>query len=323
MRNELLALIALAPAALAEPASRVPTDAVAVTRVAAAAKRVIRNPRTVQTITVTDENFRNIPDVFVAADQPTVVLFNVPIAKGEKAVILSPGSSETPFEPTEFTDTYVRLLPRADLPAGTWASLTVSLADGNVLTFRLVSDPKEVDVRLDVDVRLNKRAPPQSPAVLNATIEQLRAQLDECQSSAGKAGVAKIAALLLREKELQTVEMRAIRGTDKQNRMLIRAQYVYRLIGYTYVVFQLQNRDESKLWELERAEVKLQGGGQAMDLEVASAGMEPPTIDTSPTVYGRVVVAFKTPVQQQGQRFTITLRERNGSRHVQLDSLEL
>lgn len=238
--------------------------------------------------------------------------------------MLSPGSTETPFEPTEFTDTYVRLLPRADLPAGAWASLTISLADGNVLTFRLVSDPKEVDVRLDVDVRLKKRGAPDSPTALKAIIEQLRAQLDECQSTAGTAGVAKIAALVLREKEPQAVEMRPIRArADKQNRMLIRAQYVYRLLGYTYVVFSLQNRDDSKLWELERAEVRLQGAGQAIELEVASSAMDPPSIDTSPAVTGRVVVAFKTPVQQQGQRFTVMLRERNGARHVQLDSLEL
>jgi hypothetical protein len=252
-----------------------------------------------------------------------VLLFNVPLARGDKAVLLSSGSSEAPFEPAEFTETYVRILPRADLPAGTWASLTVSLADGNVLTFRLVSDPKEVDVRLDVDVRLRKRAAPDSPGVLRATIDQLREKLDECQSAAPAAGVAKIVSLILREKEAQAVEMRSVRGADKQNRMLMRAQNAYRLFGYTFVVFSLQNRDDSKLWEMDRAEIRLQGAGQAIDIEVAAAAMEPATLDMNPSTVGKVVVAFKTPVQQQGQRFTIGLRERNGSRHVQLDSLEL
>ena len=320
MRNRFWFLAALL--AFAADANELP----ALPKLAAAArpgKRVLRRPRSVQTITVTDDNFRSIPDIFVAADQPTVLLFSVPLGKEDKAVLLN-SSSDVVFEPPEFSDAYVRILPHADLPPGAWASLSVSLADGNVLSFRLVTDPKEVDVRLDVDVKLKKRATPESVEALKATLEQLRAQVDECQSTAGTAGIAKIAALVLLEKEPQVVELRTVRGTNKQNRMLLRAHHVYRLLGYTYLVLELQNRDDSKIWELDKAELKLNGAGQAVDLEVASGAMDPPAIEPSPTILGKVVVAFKTPTQQQAtQRFSVLLREKNGSRHVQLDSLEL
>ncbi len=322
--------VSLVAALLAAAASReaapppLPQLPVKVASASAPPKRVLRRPRALQTITVTDENFRSIPDVFVAADQPTVLLFSVPLAKTDKAVLLS-SASETPFEPAEFSDTYVRLLPHGDLPPGGWASLTVALADGNVLTFRLVTDPKEVDVRLDVDVQLKKRAAPESLVALKTMNDQLRKEIDECRSTAGAAGIGKIAALVLAAEEPESVEARAIRGhADKQNRMLLRARHVYRLFGYTYLVLELQNRDDSKVWELERAEMKLQGAGQAVDLEVVSGVMEPTAIEPSATLTGRVVVAFKTPGQQQAtQRFSVLLREKNGSRHVQLDSLEL
>src|SRR5207245_1002276 len=138
MRSRLSLVLALVGfAAIAAESPPIAGKQVAASR---ASKRIIRRPRAVQAITVTDENFRSIPDIFVAAEQPTVLLFSIPLLKGDKAVLLSAGN-EAVFDPAEFSDTYVRLLPRADLPAGTWASLTVALADGNVLTFRLVTDP--------------------------------------------------------------------------------------------------------------------------------------------------------------------------------------
>ena len=64
-----------------------------------------------------------------------------------------------------------------------------------------------------------------------------------------------------------------------------------------------------------------QGAGQAQDVQVASAAMDPSAIE--PNATARIVVAFKMPDQQRGQRFTVGLREKNGSRHVQLDNLGL
>ena len=224
------------------------------------------------------------------------------------------------FAPPKFTDTSVILIPRQDLLSG-GAALTVSLADGNILTFKLASVANEVDIRVDVELKLTKRAAPESPEALKTTLAQLRSQIDECQATAGAAGVSKIGALVMAEKAPEAVELRKIGKTDKQSRMLVSARYEYRLFGYTFLVFEIQNRDDSKIWELDAAAVTLEGAAQKQDVQVASAAMDPPAIE--PDAIARIVVAFKTPEQQRGQDFVVTLKEKNGNRHIQLDNLHL
>ena len=116
------------------------------------------------------------------------------------------------------------MIPRKDLPANGGAALTVSLSDGNILSFKLVSVASEVDLRVDVQLKLTKRAAPDSPEALKTTLEQLRAQVEECLSTSGAAGVSKIGALVLAEKEPEAVELRKIGKTDKQSRMLVTAR---------------------------------------------------------------------------------------------------
>ena len=72
---------------------------------------------------------------------------------------------------------------------------------------------------------------------------------------------------------------------------------------------------------VERVFRPLELSGQTQDVQVASAAMDPSAIE--PNATGRVVIAFKMPDQQRGQQFTVALREKNGSRHVQLDNLAL
>ena len=272
-----------------------------------------------RTISITDENLSTVPEVHVAADWPTTLVFGTPLAKDNQAVMLAQPGHE--FAPPKFTDTSVILIPRKDLPVNGGAALTVSLSDGNILSFKLISVASEVDLRVDVQLKLTKRAAPDSPEALKTTIEQLRAQVEECQSSAGAAGVAKIAALVLAEKAPEAVELRRIGKTDKQSRMLVTARYEYRLVGYTFLVLEIQNRDDAKIWEFDGADVKLQGSGHTQDVQVASAAMDPSSIE--PNAIGRIVVAFKMPDQQRGQLFAVGLREKNGNRHVQLDNLAL
>jgi uncharacterized protein (TIGR02268 family) len=272
-----------------------------------------------RTITITDETISSVPEVRVGADWPTTLVFSTPLSKDNQAVMLAQPGHE--FAPPKFTDTSVILIPRKDLPANGGAALTVTLSDGNILSFKLVSVPKAVDLRVDVELKLTKRAAPDSPEALRTTLEQLRAQVEECQSSSASAGVAKIGALVLAEKSPAAVEMRKLGKTDKQSRMLVTARYEYRLFGYAFVVFEIQNRDDTKIWELDGADVKLQGSGPDQDVQVASAAMDPNAIE--PNATGRIVVAFKVPDQQRGQQFIIGLHEKNGSRHVQLDNLGL
>ena len=67
--------------------------------------------------------------------------------------------------------------------------------------------------------------------------------------------------------------------------------------------------------------IKQKGYRCTFDVQVASAAMDPSAIE--PNATGRVVIGFKMPDQQRGQQFTVGLREKNGSRHVQLDNLAL
>ena len=270
-------------------------------------------------ISITDETLSMVPEIHVGADWPTTLVFATPLAKDNQAVMLAQPGHE--FAPPKFTDTSVILIPRKDLPANGGAALTVTLSDGNILSFKLMSVATEVDLRVDVQLKLKKRAAPDSPEALKATLEQLRGQVEECQSTSATAGVAKIGALVLAEKNAEAVELRKLGKTDKQSRMLVSARYEYRLFGYTFLVLEIQNRDDAKIWELDGADVKLQGSGQALDVQVASAAMDPSAIE--PNATARIVVAFKMQDQQRGQQFTVALREKNGNRHVQLDSLGL
>src|SRR4051812_41033797 len=212
-----------------------------------------------RTISITDESLSTVPEVHVGADWPTTLVSAPPLAKDNQAVMLAQPGHE--FAPPKFTDTSVILIPRKDLPANGGAALTVTLSDGNILSFKLVSIPKAVDLRVDVELKLSKRAAPDSPEALRTTLEQLRAQFEECQSSSGFAGVSKIGALVLAEKSPAAVELRKLAKTDKQSRMLVSARYEYRLFGYAFVVLEIQNRDDTKIWELDGADIKLQGSG--------------------------------------------------------------
>src|SRR5437660_11593238 len=148
-----------------------------------------------RTISITDDNLSTVPEVHVGADWPTTLVFATPLAKDTQAVMLAQPGHE--FAPPKFTDTSVILIPRKDLPPMGGAALTVTLADGNILSFKLVSVPTDVDLRVDVQLKLTKRAAPDSPEALKTTLEQLRGQVEECQSTSGAAGVSKIGALVL------------------------------------------------------------------------------------------------------------------------------
>src|SRR3954470_5467383 len=230
-----------------------------------------------RTITITDETISSVPEIHVGADWPTTLVFSTPLSKDNQAVMLAQPGHE--FAPPKFTDTSVILVPRKDLPAKGGAALTVTLSDGNILSFKLSTSPGEVDIRVDVQLKLAKRAAPDSPEALKATLDQLRGQVEECQATAGAAGVSKIAALVLSENTPEAVELRKIGKSDKQSRMLVTARYEYRVFGYTFLVLEIQNRDDAKIWELDGADVKLLGAAQAQDVQVASATMDPSAIE--------------------------------------------
>jgi len=213
----------------------------------------------------------------------------------------------------------VILVPKADLAQP--AALNVTLSDGTVLSFKLVSIPKEADVQVDVVLALKDRATPGSIQGLKTTIEQLRGELDECQASSATAGASKIAALFLGQNldEPQVFDRHELRGRDKQSRLLVEGRWIYRLVGLTYMVFTVENRDPVKPWALDRAEVKLAGTGEATDLRILAAASEDAVV--APGQATKVVVAFKTPPHSGSHKYTVALLEKGGGRRVVLEGL--
>src|SRR5438477_12877207 len=148
MASNLLALVVAQALALPLPADSSPSQRKPVQR----------------TITITDDNLSTVPEIHVAADWPTTLVFATPLAKDNQAVMLAQPGRE--FAPPKFTDTSVILIPRKDLAVTGGAALTVTLTDGNILSFKLATVPSDVDIRVDVQLKLTKRAAPDSPEAL-------------------------------------------------------------------------------------------------------------------------------------------------------------
>lgn len=268
-----------------------------------------------RTLTIDDQSLATLPEIHVAGGDATILNFQVPVK--DQGVIL-PNAQGT-FYPLSQADRTVVLVPKADLT--TPASVSVTLVDGTVLSFKLVSVPRERDVQVDVVVNLRSRGPPESAAAMQAALERLRTQLDECQGGSSAAVASRIASLLLAQDldEREVFDRRRFRGGDKQGRLLVEARLAYRMLGLTYLVFTVENRDPERAWTLGRAEVQLTGGAEAADLRVLAATTELASL--APGVEEKVVVAFATPARTPGQRLTVSLLEKEGSRRVVLEGL--
>ncbi|HEY8210299.1 MAG TPA: DUF2381 family protein [Myxococcaceae bacterium] len=268
-------------------------------------------------LVLTDATSTAVPEIHVAAGVPTTLAFRSPIKPD--AVLVADTAGVFP-ERTRATATSVLLTPRADLPANAVATLTVTLADGAILPFMLTSLPGEADLQVDVAVALQQRASPESPATL---VSQLQQKLDECSSTSGNAGVQKIASLIgVQDAEKpQALQRYDVHKLVRQSQLLVEVKQAYRLFGFTYVVLTVQNRSSSKAWVFDRAEVSVQGGGATEDLKVSASVAEMATLQPDETE--RVVIAFPTPSQGTDHRFVLSLREKDGARHVRLDDVAL
>ena len=268
-----------------------------------------------RTLTIDDQSPATLPEIHLAGGDATVLNFQVPVK--DQGVIL-PNTQGT-FYPEIQADRTVVLVPKADLTAP--ASVSVTLIDGTVISFKVLSVPRERDVQVDVLVNLRSRGPPESAAAMQAALERLRTQLDECQGGSSAAVASRIASLLLAQDldEREVFDRRRFRGGDKQGRLLVEARLAYRMLGLTYLVFTVENRDPERAWTLGRAEVQLTGGAEAADLRVLAATTELASL--APGVEEKLVVAFATPARTPGQRLTVSLLEKEGSRRVVLEGL--
>lgn len=277
----------------------------------AADKRELRR----RTIRIDDASLSSVPEIRVAGGTPTILTFEVPVKEGGAVLADVRGV----FYPPTQTDRTVMLVPKADLERP--QPLNVSLADGTVLTFKLVSTSAEADVQVDVAIALKERARPDSAAALRMMNEQLRSELDECRDGAANAGATKLAALLLAQSldQPQTFERRPLRAGDKQSRLLVEGRWVYRMLGLTYMIFTVENRDPQRSWVMDRVDVRLTGAGEAVDVKVVAAQAELPILP--PGTAERVVVAFEAPPMSPSQRFKVSFHEKDGPRLVALEGL--
>ncbi|WP_242392163.1 DUF2381 family protein [Anaeromyxobacter oryzisoli] len=269
-----------------------------------------------RSLTITDSNVSSLPEIHVAGGTATILSFQVPLRDGGAFI----ADVKSLMNPLSQSEKFVVLVPKRDLPGA--LPLNVSLADGTVLTFKLITIATEADAQVDVVLDLQKSAAPDSAAALKTSLVSVRAQLDECQANSATAGVASVASLFMQQNldAPHAFERHAIHGGDKQSRLLVEARWVYRLLGMTYLVLTVENRDPTKSWALDRAEVKLLGGS-SVDVKVLSIQTELGTLP--PDVTEKVVVAFATPPQSAHQRVSLSLLEKEGARHVVLDALDL
>ncbi len=274
-----------------------------------------------RTVTITDANANELQELFVAAGNGSRLIFNQPLATGnEAAQLLNPKL----FFPVQQTEKSVTVVPKKDLRPGQAISLTVTLADGTSVPFKLVTDPKAVDWQVQVVVSLDQKAAPDSPQALKALTVQLQNRLEDCQSQSGEMGLRKIGQLLVNEDldkpQAFIVERRELHWRDKQNRLLVTVRQIYRLLGTSYLVLTVRNRD-TKIWVLDKTEVKVPGSGNNTDVKVLDTVAEQSSLQ--PDQEEKLVVIFTTPALQSGQKYDVQLLEKNGSRHALLEGLAL
>lgn len=266
-------------------------------------------------LVIDDQTLGSLPELHVAGGSATILSFEVPVRPGGALIM---GTPELFHVPTQSEKTVV-LVPKVDLAQP--VALSIALTDGTALSFKLATVAKDADVQVDVILALKSRAPPDSAEALRTTVAQLRAELDDCRGSSASAGAAKLAALLLGQSldEPQAFERHSLRGGDKQDRLLVEARWAYRLVGLTYLVFTVENRDPSRAWVLDRVEVKVTGAGDPIDLGILASATDVQLL--APGQGSKVVVAFKTPSRTGPHRYTATFVEKDGGRRVVLEGL--
>lgn len=279
----------------------------------ASGERQVKN----RLILFSDDNRASVPELHLAQGIPTTVI--LPVNINEAATRLA-DPQRLIYKPQFFKNTAV-LSPKSDLPAGALVPLTIALEDGTLLSFVLRTAPKEADFQVNVEVKFQHEVTPDSVDGLKQSIAQMQGRLDECQANAGNAGISQIAALVLSQEPqspaARTFEGHALRGADKQSRLLVRLQHVYRLFRHSYLLLTVENRDPSRTWVFDKPEVKLLGGRDAQTLKVVAFDSDLKAVP--PGEVAKIVVVFDTPAPTSDQKLAIALLERGGARHINMN----
>jgi len=273
------------------------------------------------TLTITDENAGKYYDVHVAFGTATTLAFQQGIR--DKGVTFADVKQR--FYTPQINDKLLLIVPKSDLAKNEVLELTVQLADGTILPFKLSTAPNDVDGQIDVVVNLQKRAAPESIGALKEQLETVQSELDECKAGAAGVGIEKLGALLLAQdlSKPQTflAERHHVHKLDKQSKLLVEAKVLYRLIDTSYLVLTVENRDSSKPWVMERAKLSVGGSDSSQEVKILSAQTE--VVSLPPRELEKVVIAFETPAREAAHSFVLELLEKGGNRHVKLEDVSL
>jgi uncharacterized protein (TIGR02268 family) len=271
-----------------------------------------------RTLTLDDASVTMLPEIHVAGGTATVLTFTIPLEEGGAI----PGAVKDYFyQLGQMGDRTLILVPKKDLTEP--VPLNISLKDGTVITFKCLSVVRDSDAQVDVVLALKSRAPVESVSALKNRLGQLQSDLDACRTTAGDAGAGKVANLLLAQSldTPQVFDRRPLRKAEKQHRLLVEARWAYRLLGLTYIIFTVENRDPDRNWVLDRAEVRTSANKTAADIAVKAVLAELPSLP--PEGAERVVVAFPTPPGAPTQEISVTLHEKDGGRSATIEGLQL
>jgi uncharacterized protein (TIGR02268 family) len=275
-----------------------------------AAARQVRT----RTVTVGTPN-AVVPEVHVAPGYGTVLTFQSTVREAKTL-----RAAAALFQTVAWQERNVVVVPKRVVK--TPVMLAVTMTDGATFSFSLLTR-KSVDMQVNV-----LRAAVDSPEALQRQVGALTTQLGECRDSSEKMGPYNVASFVLSQstqvhgrEQPQVFESHELRGADKQSRLLVEARRVYRVLGYTFVVLSVDNRDPQRSWSLGRAEVRVTGSKNS-ELTVDAQRAE--QAELLPDNQERVIVGFRTPPEVGPKdRYTITLKEKDGLRQAQLTDLEL
>ncbi|HLT28802.1 MAG TPA: DUF2381 family protein [Myxococcaceae bacterium] len=271
-------------------------------------------------VVITDDNADEVQVLRVAYGMPLTLTFSQPLRPGAMLA-----DNDGSFAVPQQKRSSLLIYALRDLRRGAMTTLTVSLEDGTTLVFKLISDRKVADVRVHVDVDLVRRATVESPAVLKALNDELRSELDACHSMAGEAGIRKVAALALQQDAGKsaafTVERRRARRIDKQSRLLVETETLYRLFDHSYLVLSVKNRHPNQVWVMDAPRLEAKGPGGMRGLEIFTYDVERQQLAPDETL--KMVIVFKSPPEGVVEQLVVHLREKNGSRHVALAGVRL
>jgi uncharacterized protein (TIGR02268 family) len=256
-----------------------------------------------------------VPELHVAPGYGTVLTFQSTVREAKTL-----RAAAALFQTLAWQERNVIVLPKQVVK--TPVMLVVTMTDGATFSFSLVTK-KSVDMQVNV-----LRAAVDSPEALQRQVGALSTQLGECRDGSEKMGPQNVASFILSQstqvrgrEQPQVFESHELRGADKQSRLLVEARRVYRVLGYTFVVLSVDNRDPQRSWILGRPEVRVTGSKNS-ELTVDAQRAE--QLELLPDNQERVIIGFRTPPEVGPKdRYTITLKEKDGLRQAQLTNLEL